>query len=299
MARARGEEHGRSTALRAFLREHRGRISPRDAGLPVRLGRRLPGLSAEDVAELIGVSTRWYLHFELGHGGRHVSLQFLDRLAAALRLDGEAKIRLYRLAFHEIDDAAAHLERRLRSVSLTERSRGVLDAFGSFRRITRRLWAATTETEALTLVSESIADHLRDADFVGSHTRTAPGVWQFPTVIATEHVQQGVEAAFGDILSGLTPGQIDELMLSRVLTEPGQANTKSELFKSFDFAARINHGFERAGFRDTEFVIAHMRSRGGFEANIFAACLAQPRSFAEVELAEMSTLGELTSLALS
>jgi hypothetical protein len=43
--------------LREFLRSRRSRITPEEAGLPVRPGtRRVPGLRREEVAQLAGVS---------------------------------------------------------------------------------------------------------------------------------------------------------------------------------------------------------------------------------------------------
>lgn len=83
--------------LKTFLAERRARIRPEDVGLPHR-ARRAPGLSRQDVAELLEVSHLWYALFESGTSGRRVSSQFLERVATALRMDAADRATLLRLA---------------------------------------------------------------------------------------------------------------------------------------------------------------------------------------------------------
>ena len=64
--------------LSVFLRNARARISPASAGLPVSR-RRVAGLRAEEVAELIGVSGTWYARCE--SGAAQLSIAALERLA--------------------------------------------------------------------------------------------------------------------------------------------------------------------------------------------------------------------------
>jgi transcriptional regulator with XRE-family HTH domain len=138
----------RYTALRTFLRDRRARISPRDAGLPVRPGRRLHGLSAEDVAELIGVSPRWYLRFESGQNDRRFSLQFVQRVAAVLQLDEDGSATLYRLALAEANAAAAYYERSA--------SDGALHALSAIRHFSSRLGSAANYEEAVIAAVETV-----------------------------------------------------------------------------------------------------------------------------------------------
>jgi len=83
--------------LRDFLQSRRARLTPADVGLPDRGRRRVAGLRREEVAQLAGVSTDYYVRLEQGRGA-HVSDQVLDAVARALRLDATERARLYTLA---------------------------------------------------------------------------------------------------------------------------------------------------------------------------------------------------------
>jgi transcriptional regulator with XRE-family HTH domain len=83
-ARAADPRHGE---LGHFLRARRERLTPEAVGLPRGSRRRTAGLRREEVAELAGISTDWYIRLEQG---RSVSPSptTVDALARALRLDG-------------------------------------------------------------------------------------------------------------------------------------------------------------------------------------------------------------------
>jgi hypothetical protein len=95
----------RRRELRTFLIRTRSRLEPSEVGLPCTKRRRVPGLRRGEVAELIGVTTDWYRWFECGRPVR-VSLHFVSRLIAALRLSGYEALALYRLAIPEMYLAA-------------------------------------------------------------------------------------------------------------------------------------------------------------------------------------------------
>jgi transcriptional regulator with XRE-family HTH domain len=78
---------------RLFLRQCRSRLAPEAAGLPARRNRRIAGLSRDEAAELIGVSSTWYTQFELGKA-ESVSLRFVRSVAAALQLMPEERLYL-------------------------------------------------------------------------------------------------------------------------------------------------------------------------------------------------------------
>ena len=86
-----------ASALGDFLRARREQIRPEDVGLNSGPRRRVPGLRREELAMLAGISVDYYLRLEQGRDERP-SLQVLDALARALRLDVKAAEHLHRLA---------------------------------------------------------------------------------------------------------------------------------------------------------------------------------------------------------
>ncbi|HEY0817097.1 MAG TPA: helix-turn-helix transcriptional regulator [Pseudonocardia sp.] len=84
--------------IRQFLASRRAKVTPDQVGLPAGGGkRRVPGLRREEVAVLAGVSTDWYVRLEKGHIAG-VSLDVLDAVARALRLDEAERAHLFDLA---------------------------------------------------------------------------------------------------------------------------------------------------------------------------------------------------------
>jgi transcriptional regulator with XRE-family HTH domain len=99
--------------LRSFLTECRGRLLPSDVGLPGSARRRVPGLRREEIAELVGVSAKWYAAFEAGKSDRHFSAEFVHRVADALCLNARDRVWLFRLALPEAAAVAEHFEAEL------------------------------------------------------------------------------------------------------------------------------------------------------------------------------------------
>jgi transcriptional regulator with XRE-family HTH domain len=126
--------------LRHFLIAARARLRPRDVGLPTVGRRQVPGLRREEVAELAGVSVRWYELFETGTSGRRFSPEFVESIANALRLDQRERARLIRLALPEIGAARELFERSIRD--------GVLDSFNALRAFARSVSNASSFHEA-------------------------------------------------------------------------------------------------------------------------------------------------------
>jgi transcriptional regulator with XRE-family HTH domain len=93
----------RRTELAAFLRTRRERITPEDVGLPAGSRRRTAGLRREELAQLAGVGVTWYTWLEQGRR-INASVQVLDAIARALRLDTTERAHLFRLA--EVPGAA-------------------------------------------------------------------------------------------------------------------------------------------------------------------------------------------------
>jgi len=86
--------------LAAFLRTRRGRLQPRDVGLPGGQRRRTPGLRRQEVAELAGLSVDYYIRLEQGRGPRP-SRQVLAALSRALMLTTDEREYLFRVGGEE------------------------------------------------------------------------------------------------------------------------------------------------------------------------------------------------------
>ncbi|MET0449647.1 MAG: helix-turn-helix transcriptional regulator [Aeromicrobium sp.] len=84
-------------ALGKFLRARRDAVTPAEVGLVAGARRRVPGLRREELALLAGISSDYYLRLEQGRD-QHPSLQVVEALAAALRLDEPATTHLHGLA---------------------------------------------------------------------------------------------------------------------------------------------------------------------------------------------------------
>lgn len=81
----------------AVLRSWRDRVDPIEVGLPAGAGRRTPGLRREELAALAGVSVDYIVRLEQGRA-TNPSPQLLSALARALRLSGEERDHLFRVA---------------------------------------------------------------------------------------------------------------------------------------------------------------------------------------------------------
>jgi transcriptional regulator with XRE-family HTH domain len=87
----------KANALGDYLRARRQQVRPEDVGLVPGARRRVAGLRREELAMLAGISAEYYLRLEVGRD-KHPSLQVVDALARALRLDVPARQHLQYLA---------------------------------------------------------------------------------------------------------------------------------------------------------------------------------------------------------
>ncbi|MFF4952862.1 helix-turn-helix domain-containing protein [Streptomyces chattanoogensis] len=87
--------------LTRLLRSWRERVNPDEVpGFSARYGRRRKhGLTQTEVADLVGVSLRWYNKLETGTPGAY-SDDFLDRVSRVLLLDDDERHALYVYAVH-------------------------------------------------------------------------------------------------------------------------------------------------------------------------------------------------------
>ncbi|MFJ8363452.1 helix-turn-helix transcriptional regulator [Streptomyces sp. NPDC093984] len=79
------------------VRRWRDRVSPEAAGLPAGGQRRAAGLRREELAMLAGISVDYVTRLEQGRAS-NPSTQVVDALARALRLSGDERGHLFRLA---------------------------------------------------------------------------------------------------------------------------------------------------------------------------------------------------------
>ncbi|OCX68751.1 transcriptional regulator [Acidithiobacillus thiooxidans] len=88
---------GDSLALGAFIRRHREKTTPQQAGLNALGRRRTPGLRREELAMLSGVSGTWITWIEQGRPIQP-SVPTLDRLSKVLQLSHAERQHLFHLA---------------------------------------------------------------------------------------------------------------------------------------------------------------------------------------------------------
>jgi transcriptional regulator with XRE-family HTH domain len=151
----------RRVALRDFLKECRGRLTPQDVGLVSNGRRRVPGLRREEVAELAGISLAWYTQLETARDIR-VSPRLLDRLATILRLSDEEKVRLFSLAIDELPTFPHATPASLGAVGRE---------YFELTRFARRTLAASSILELADLTTDLIydlEDSVEDAYFVSA-----------------------------------------------------------------------------------------------------------------------------------
>jgi transcriptional regulator with XRE-family HTH domain len=135
------------TQLRIFLRQWRSRLHPHDVNLPSSGYRRVPGLRSAEVAELARVSPGWYEQFESGKSQRTFSPAFVQRVAAALRLNDQEQATLFRLALPEVASATRIVEQSTHA--------GVTRLLAQTRDFARRLGAANSYEEAVNAAVEA------------------------------------------------------------------------------------------------------------------------------------------------
>lgn len=98
-------------SLGTTLRRWRDRLSPADAGLRPRPGRRASGLRREELADLAGLSVDYVVRLEQGRAA-HPSAQVVAALARALQLHAVERDHLFRLA-GLLPPAAGRIEEHL------------------------------------------------------------------------------------------------------------------------------------------------------------------------------------------
>jgi hypothetical protein len=167
------------------------------------------------------------------------------------------------------------------------------------RSAAKRLWAATSENEALDEACEQLATWFRDVPQIASARRLDAGIWDNRLLEPIDSTRP-----FEDIIRELgtsfaTAEEVDDVHAFPQLLQPGETGLVFHLYSPIlgravdDIVARC--GLGRGSF---DSFMARVRSRSGL-----VACLGfyQERRhlYSKTDRAMLSTAAELTSLALS
>jgi transcriptional regulator with XRE-family HTH domain len=285
MELAEAEEQGEER-LGVLLRRCRERVRAERASLGpyLRLTKRIgKAVTQEEVAESVGISREWYTKMECDRPVR-VSARVLSRIADALMMDPPERAALFRLAVPE-----------LRSTSLMDRTTAILDTLGSLRHLMRRLWAATSEAEALRLVREHGTTML-SSDAMVTFTRLGEGRWD-RAVTGDDDDDRG-ERFHALIGVRCCATVIDDLQCYTLMAQPGELITAAERNARFpEIGAEAQRALDAARYPDATMAMAHIRSRRGLVARI-QVLHHTGHPYSELERAQLSALANLTSLAL-
>ena len=108
---------GRPNHLGDYLRARRGQVTPAEVGLVAGPRRRVAGLRRDELALLAGISSEYLQRLEQGRD-RHPSIEVLDSIARALRMDAKATAYLHQLAQQTSRPHQPHAEDA--SIAITE-----------------------------------------------------------------------------------------------------------------------------------------------------------------------------------
>ena len=273
--------------LGGLLRRCRARLKPecRSFGpylrLPLRVGK---AVTQEELAEAVGISRQWYVMLENDRRVR-VSAPLLGRLADALVMSPAERDDLFRLAVPE-----------LRSAPLSADSASLLETLLPLRRLTRRLWAATTEAEILTIVREHAMTDLR-ADIVVARTRVGIGRWEYAGT-GDDSGGERVERLDALLREHKGDAAVDDALCYPIMAQPGDVLTRYERDeRTRDPSAVDVRELRAVGWPDLSFAIACVRSPHGFVGRLLLVH-GTSHEYSEAERAELSTLAELASLVL-
>ncbi|HEV2737014.1 MAG TPA: helix-turn-helix transcriptional regulator [Candidatus Elarobacter sp.] len=274
--------------LSSLLRTCRSRIDaearmlgavPRDSH---RYGKRV---TQDELAEAIGISRQWYAELERGREAR-VSPVVLGRLADTLEMSTVEREALFTLTI----PALAHAGLSTYSADLMQ--------IGSLRPLVRRLWSATTEAEALALILEDCSARFTGIDLAMCDRRIAEGRWEFPVMFGASEARTRLADLAASINADLSPAELDECHLHRVLTQPGESGIFNMLYPRLTVAPRLDRELRRCGLDEATFLVAYVRTAQDYEAMLTVYRNAHQPAFSEAEILMFGALAGIASLAL-
>ena len=278
----------------AFLKSLRHRI---DAHVP-RLGsyerlhtRVHRQVTQEEIAEALGVSRGWYGLLESG-ATIHASTRLLSRIAETLMLTPAERTRLFQLALPDLEKSVLR--------SMAESPLAVLHELHSLRCLIRRVWSATSESEILSAILEQAQSRFNGSDLVVAAIRVGEGKYEYPVTMGEQRSIERLKELSETLHATLTPAEMDEAALHRVLTLPGQAMTIGKVQFASGILARVAREMRHIGVKNRSFLNAHVRSSENYRANIsIGRPIGQLEEFTELDATVIGAFPGLASLALS
>lgn len=276
----------RRLALRDFLRRCRSRLRPEDVGLASFGHRRVTGLRREEVAGLAGISPLWYTMLETGRY-RRVSPQMLHRLSTVLCLSDAQKTYLFSLAIDELPEMPAP--------TLREESHDALCAFQWLRSLSTRLWASSTQEEALQVARECAKNEL-SGDVIATRTHVEGGHWKYLAIGDDDNLGDKVLA---ELSARWGAAILDEIHCLTEMKRPGEVLTRAEQeARCPDIAAKRRAALDAIGWRQSSWVMASILSRQAFISRLVVFHNSE-HDYSTIERAKLTAIADLTSCALS
>lgn len=272
--------------LAVFLKFLRQRID-RDVAVlgpfvrrPPRVGKRV---TQEEVAEAAKVSREWYGLLECGSAGRP-SIGLLERLADVLMVTPTERAELFQLGVSDLG-----------RVQLLGDSIAALDAFSHLRAFTKRLLAATSIDDVLTLTSEQIVDWFDGAALVQISRRREPGIWEHRGV--DERQEQTTAARLAREIKERfpTPELRATLNFQGQLSNAGELGTPDLL--PLWVQREVRKIYSRHRVAGLNWCYARVRSRAGAIGGLYIAHKFG-YSYTATDLAVLRAVADLASLAL-
>ena len=135
-------------------------------------------------------------------------------------------------------------------------------------------------------------------DLMVTFTRVGEGRWARATT-GERNEGDRVRQFFEMIRERWCDAAMDHLLCHSLMTQPGELITRSERDARFPhLAINERRTLEDVGWADISFAMAHVQSRSGSVSRILAHNTTG-HVFSKIERAHLSTLADLTSLALS
>jgi len=274
--------------IRSFLKALRGRLHPdtKTLGAHERLNsRRGRAVTQEELAEAVGVTRGWYALLESG-AAIQPSVAMLDRLAAALKTTPDERTTLFHLAIPALQNSVA------------ENKQDMYDVLSFLKAVSSRLWKATSENEALTIVGEHLANWFQGAGLVVLAKRVDVGEWEL--CFAPDRVaEKPWSKYFEDLRGHLSPPQLDELWSYPRQQAPGDVSDDAALMGVAPDVCRLAaETLRRYHLESPSFIQGRISSRHGFVGCIHVQHETR-RIYSDLDRAVLGAAAELTSLALS
>lgn len=282
------KDEGAQSGLGSLLINARRRIQreARSLGPYLRVRSRVGKfVTQEEVAEAVGISRNWYVRLETAEGIR-VSPTILGRVADVLMLNIAERAEMFRLAVPELG-----------SLSLEPARYEAIETFRSLRSLGQKLWAASSEAEVMALLREYGVTQFT-SDLVASSARRDSGHWSDCLAVGKLGAVKRWEKCSTYVTTNFDVALVDEFYFGALLAHPGDTVTRADHpVPNPDIAKKFRLALDVVGWRDYDFMVARVYSRGGFTVNL-GVLHERRHGFTDVEREHLSAVAELGSLAL-